>query len=158
MTAKEQLKQKFKEYLCIAERPCRDCKPNNCGKNNLNLPVVFCADKIFFGYKMHNKLRHCDEIVLCDTASRNMGIYCIEHKGGNPKNFDLEHIRDQLQGGADIVCSHMLSDEKVEFSPVLVSKRGEVVPSLPSIAPTVVFKGAEYRIEDVKIGEELKPL
>ena len=157
MTAKEQLEKKFKEYLCMAERPCRDCKRNNCGKNNLNSPVVFCADKIFFGYKMH-KLRHCDEIVLCDTASRNTGIYCIEHKGGNPKNFDPEHIRDQLQGGADIVCSQMPSDEKVEFAPVLVSKRGEVVPPLPSIAPTVEFKGMNYPIEDVMIGEELEPL
>ena len=154
---KERFQKKFGKCLCAAEKPCGDCKPKNCRKENLNSPVVFCVDKIFSRHK-GNKPKHCDEIVLCDTASRNTGIYCIEHKGGNPKNFDPEHIRDQLQGGADIVCSHMLSDEKVEFSPVLVSKRGEVVPPLPSIAPTVEFKGMNYPIEDVMIGEELEPL
>ena len=157
MKVKTRFQKKFGACLCMVGGKCRDCKPDNCKKNHLSSPVIFCADKIFSGYK-RNKPRHCDEIVLCNTASRKTGVYCIEHKGGNPDNFDMEYICDQLQGGADIVFSCVDSDEKVEFAPVLVSKKGGTLPPSQGITPTVKFKGREYQIEDIKIGEELEPL
>ena len=157
MTVKVQFQQNFGQCLCMVGGKCRDCEPDNCKKNHLSLPVIFCADKIFSSYG-GNMPKHCDEIVLYDVANQKTGVYCIEHKGGNPDYFEPEYIRDQLQGGANIVCSHMYPGEKVKFTPALVSKRGEIVPTPPGIAPTVKFKGTEYQIEDVMIGEELEPL
>ena len=157
MTVKVQFQQNFGQCVCMAGGKCRDCKPDNCKKNQLSSPVVFCADKIFSSYEGDTP-RHCDEIVLYDVANQETGVYCIEHKGGNPDNFNPEYIRDQLQGGADIVCSCAHPGEKIKFAPVLVSKRREIMLSPPGIVPTVNFQGTEYPIGDVIIGEELKPL
>ena len=157
MTAKTRFQHDFGQCLCMVGGTCKTCKTEGYGKKRLGSPSVFCVGKILSRHK-GNKPRHCDEIVLCNTASRKTGVYCIEHKGGNPKNFDMEYICDQLQGGADIVCSCVDSDEKVEFAPVLVSKKGGTLPPSQGIVTTVKFKGTEYQIEDVKIGEELEPL
>ena len=158
ITTKEQFQKTFKQYLCMKGGTCKTCQTENYSKSRLDSAFVFCVEKILSRHK-GDKPKHCDEIVLCDATNQKTGVYCIEHKGGNPDNFEMKRICDQLQGGADIVCSCVDSEEKVEFAPVLVSKRGEI-PSMPtpSIAPTVEFKGAKYRIEDVKIGEELEPL
>ena len=158
MTAKKLFDAKFRRCLCMTGGTCKTCQTQNYGRSQLNSASVFCVEKILSRHK-GDKPKHCDEIVLCDAANQNMGVYCIEHKGGNPKNFKMKHIRDQLQGGADVVCAHVHPDEEVEFAPVLVSKIGETPPMpTPGIALTVKFKGEGYPIENIEIGEELWPL
>ena len=108
---------------------CQTCKTENSDKSDLNFPDVFCVEKIFSRHK-GDQPKHCDEIILCDvahqkTGEQRTGVYCIEHKDRHPPKICLDDIRDQLQGGADIVGNRLHPDERINFWPVLVARKNE---------------------------------
>ena len=159
---KDKFQEEFAKCMCPVTKAgkCQTCKTENSDKSDLNSPVVFCVEKILSRHK-GDKPKHCDEIILCDvahqkTGEQRTGVYCIEHKGGNPNNFEMDRIRDQLQGGADIVCNDLHPNERINFRPVLVAKKNEQLRQRTILYRSpVMVNDKKYLMKYVEIGEKL---
>lgn len=121
--------------------------------------VCLCSDSRFRAnhgedYELTRK-KICDFVLFCEADSDQIVLPC-EMKGARP---NIEHVRQQLQTGADI-AEYVLTDFPTpRFVGLLVSKKllkPEARKRLGEV--NISFRGSDYPIRWLKCGSEVAPL
>jgi hypothetical protein len=128
---------KFEEGNCKVILPARS-------------PEWLCISGSEYQRSHGHKTRLCDLSIFWqrDTC---LNLFVAELKGGNA---DIEHVRQQLQGGADLADA-LLDSARVVFYPVFVHKSLSTFQYRALDKVTVKFGGRRYRIIPLKCGSKL---
>lgn len=128
-------------------------KPTNYSLTGIRnqSPKVYSADAVMQGYPG----KRCDSFVLCLCAPSTTGIYVVEEKGNRPH---VGTISQQLQGGADFVCTILTRSDQFEFLPVLVTKGISASMRKELMRVSIKLREKSRQIAHVKPGDSLKPI
>jgi len=114
-------------------------------------PKVYSADAVMQGYPG----KRCDSFVLCLCAPSTTRIYVVEEKGNRPH---VGKIPQQLQGGANFICTILKGSDKFKFLPILVTKG--ITPSMRKVllGVSIKLRDKTERIQHVKPNTSLKKI
>jgi hypothetical protein len=102
-------------------------------------------------YQLHHAHveKLCDLLFLVDTERAQTDIYCAEVKGGGMR---VDHVRAQLQAGADLLSSLLDKPLQYKFAAVLVHRgmRAVQIRRLPKMK--VRFAGRDHPIQLLRCG------
>lgn len=131
------------------------CKINPTSYSLTNIksqsPNVYSADKVMQGYPG----KRCDSFVLCLCAPSTTGIYVVEEKGNHPH---VGTVPQQLQGGANFICTLLKGSDKFEFLPVLVTKGITASMRKVLLEVSIKLRDKTERIQHVKPNTSLKKI
>ena len=136
-------RQEYKNCICHP--------PFEYKTNNLANPTVYCVDAIFQHDNIQSK--RCDDFVLFDLPADKAGIYLVERK---TKCYYADKVAAQLQGGADCIQAHPLSNQSFDFFPVLVALEARKTELKMLKQKTVSLFGKKRHIKFVKKHDELE--
>ncbi|MEU5263398.1 hypothetical protein [Amycolatopsis sp. NPDC021455] len=126
------------------------------GKCSVSLPGPnerwICISGSKFQKNHDNDKRLCDLSLLWDRDIAGMIAVALELKGGGAS---VEHVKEQLQGGANLL--NELTDEcnPTPFVPVLVHNRLSTMQMRRLAKVHVNFKGKRYPVKLLRCGKSV---
>lgn len=102
-------------------------------------------------YQLHHSHvdKLCDLLFLVNTDRAVTDIYCAEVKGGG---MSVDHVRAQLQAGADLLNSLLDKSLQYKFGAVLVHRKIVTVQLRQLHKVRVRFAGRNYPIQLLRCG------
>lgn len=120
--------------------------------------VVLCVNCVF--REGAGTGGRCDEYIFFDYTDEADGVYLVERKDNKTKDIKVNHIHEQLQGGAKFITDFLkkdaaFDDDLLDFVPVLVAHTPARALRDRLKLQKVRLRGKTMRIRHTEVGKKL---
>lgn len=94
----------------------------------------------------------CDVCLLWAAVKVDLTAMALEAKGGSAS---IDHVRGQLQGGADLIATLVPPKQSVNFFPILVHNRLSTTQVRELTKVRIKFRGRKFKVGLLRCGSHV---